>query len=57
VSRGPFPGGVFTYGLAEGGVGWVHGAATEALASEAARERVEQLRADIVAGKIHVEVR
>jgi basic membrane protein A len=54
VENGTFKGGVYSFGLAEGGVGYVYDANNRALIPDAARERVEQLKAEIIAGRIKV---
>ncbi|MEX2325997.1 MAG: BMP family ABC transporter substrate-binding protein, partial [Gemmatimonadaceae bacterium] len=54
VENGTFKGGVYSFGLAEGGVGYVYDENNRALIPDAARQRVEQLKADIVAGRIKV---
>lgn len=54
VDQGTFQGGVRSYGLAEGGVGYVYDENNRHLIPDSVRARVEQLRADIVAGRIQV---
>ena len=54
VKEGTFKGGIYTFGLAENGVGYVYDEHNRALIPDSVRARVEQLKADIVAGKIHV---
>ena len=54
VKDGTFKGGIYTFGLPEGGVGYVYDANNRALIPDSVRARVEQLEADIVAGKIVV---
>ena len=54
VENGTFEGGVYSFGLAEGGVGYVYDENNRALIPDAARQRVEQLKADIIAGRIKV---
>jgi basic membrane protein A len=49
-----FKGGIFTFGLAENGVGYVYDAHNKSLIPDSVRTRVEQIKADIVAGKIRV---
>jgi basic membrane protein A len=49
-----FSGGIYTYGLAQNGVGYVYDEHNRALIPDSVRARVEQLKADIVAGKIPV---
>ncbi|MEX0909328.1 MAG: BMP family ABC transporter substrate-binding protein [Gemmatimonadaceae bacterium] len=54
VENGTFKGGVYSFGLAEGGVGYVYDENNRALIPDVARWRVEQLKADIIAGRIKV---
>ena len=54
AGAGTFRGGVYSFGLAEGGVGYVYDDNNRALIPEAARQRVERLKADIIAGRIKV---
>ncbi|MGI8618878.1 MAG: BMP family lipoprotein [Gemmatimonadaceae bacterium] len=54
VENGTFKGGVYSFGLAEGGVGYVYDDNNRALIPDAAHRRVEQLKADIIAGRIKV---
>lgn len=54
VREGTFHGGIFEYGLAEGGVGYVYDAHNKALIPDSVRARLEALKADIIAGKITV---
>ena len=49
-----FKGGIYSFGLAEDGVGYVYDANNKALIPDAIRARLEALKADIVAGKINV---
>jgi len=49
-----FSGGIFTYGLAQSGVGYVYDEHNRALIPDSVRARVEQLKTDIIAGKIPV---
>ncbi len=49
-----FSGGVYTFGLAQDGVGYVYDEHNRALIPDDVRARVEQLKADIIAGKLHV---
>ncbi|HEX3866930.1 MAG TPA: BMP family ABC transporter substrate-binding protein [Gemmatimonadaceae bacterium] len=49
-----FKGGVYTFGLAENGVGYVYDEHNRALIPDSVHARVEQLKADIIAGRIHV---
>ncbi|MGH7618884.1 MAG: BMP family lipoprotein [Gemmatimonadaceae bacterium] len=54
VTEHTFAGGVYTFGLAENGVGYVYDEHNRALIPPDVRARVEQLKADVIAGKIHV---
>jgi basic membrane protein A len=54
VRDGTFRGGIFIYGLAEGGVGYVYDARNRALIPDSVRARAEQLRDSIIAGHIPV---
>lgn len=54
VKDGRFRGGVFQLGVAENGVGYVYDGNNRALISPATRARVEQLKAEIIAGRIQV---
>jgi basic membrane protein A len=54
VESGTFKGGVYSFGLAEGGIGYVYDENNRALIPDAAHRRVEQLKADIIAGRIKV---
>ncbi len=54
VQNGSFKGGIYSFGLAEDGVGYVYDDRNKALIPDAARARVEQLRRDIIAGRIKV---
>src|SRR5690349_8928371 len=54
VKEGRFTGGIYQYGLAEGGVGYVYDANNEKLIPADVRTRLESLRQDIIAGKITV---
>ncbi len=54
VKDGTFQGGIYSYGLAEGGVGYVYDENNRALIPEAARARVEELKQEIIAGRITV---
>lgn len=49
-----FKGGIYNFGLAEDGVGYVYDANNKALIPDAVRARLEALKADIVAGRISV---
>ncbi len=54
VRSGTFKGGVYSFGLAEGGVGYIDDEHNHALIPDAVRARLEALRADIIAGRIRV---
>ena len=54
VKDGSFKGGIFSYGLAEGGVGYVYDERNKPLIPDAAHERVEALKQEIIAGRITV---
>jgi len=54
VRDGTFHGGVQEYGLAENGVGYVYDAHNRALIPDSVHARVEQVRRDIIAGRITV---
>ncbi|HEY0809608.1 MAG TPA: BMP family ABC transporter substrate-binding protein [Longimicrobiales bacterium] len=54
VQNKNFSGGIYSFGLAEGGVGYVYDDNNRALIAPAVRERVEQLKQEIVAGRIKV---
>jgi basic membrane protein A and related proteins len=49
-----FKGGIYTFGLAQNGVGYVYDEHNRALIPDTVRARLEQLKADIIAGKISV---
>jgi basic membrane protein A len=54
VRDGSFHGGIYWLGLKEGGVRYVYDEHNRALIPPAVRARVEQLKAEIVAGRIQV---
>jgi basic membrane protein A len=54
VKNGQFRGGVYHLGVAENGVGYVYDQNNRNLISPAIRARVEQLKGEIVAGRIQV---
>jgi len=54
VQNGTFKGGIYSFGLAEGGVGYVYDDRNKALIPDSARARVEQLKQEIIAGRIKV---
>jgi basic membrane protein A and related proteins len=49
-----FKGGIYTFGLAQNGVGYVYDDHNRAMIPDSVRARIEQLKADIIAGKIRV---
>jgi basic membrane protein A and related proteins len=51
---GSFTGGIYQFGLAEGGVGYVYDANNRKLIPESVRARLNELQAEIIAGKIDV---
>jgi basic membrane protein A len=54
VKEGKFVGGMRIFGLAQGGVDWVHDGPHAALLPKDVVSKVEGLRADVIAGKISV---
>jgi basic membrane protein A len=54
VQSGTFKGGIYSFGLAEGGVGYVYDDRNRNLIPDDVHARVEQLRQDIIAGRIKV---
>jgi basic membrane protein A len=54
VKSNSFTGGIYQYGLAEQGVGYIYDAHNQKLIPPAVRARLEQLRQDIIAGRIVV---
>lgn len=54
VQAGTFKGGVYSFGLKEGGVGYIYDHRNRALIPDAARARVEQLKQEIIDGRIKV---
>jgi len=54
VQNGTFKGGIYSFGLAEGGVGYIYDDRNKALIPDSARARVEQLKQEIIAGRIKV---
>jgi basic membrane protein A len=57
VKDGTFRGGTYSFGLKENGVGYVYDENNKDLIPDAARARVEELRQDIIAGRIKVTVK
>jgi basic membrane protein A len=54
VQNRTFKGGIYSFGLKENGVGYIYDEHNKALIPDDVRARVEQLRQDIVAGRIKV---
>ncbi|MBX9929781.1 MAG: BMP family ABC transporter substrate-binding protein [Gemmatimonadaceae bacterium] len=54
VKEQRFVGGIYQFGLAENGVGYVYDARNKALIPDSVRTRLEALRAEIIAGRITV---
>jgi len=54
VKAGTFKGGIFQLGLAERGVDYVYDEHNRSLIPDSVRARVEGLRQDIIAGRVHV---
>jgi basic membrane protein A len=57
VRDGSFRGGIYSFGLAENGVGYVYDENNRSLIPDQVRERVEQLKREIIAGRIKVPSR
>jgi basic membrane protein A len=54
VKEGTFRGGIFQFGLKEQGVGYVYDANNRALIPDTVRTKLEELRGEIIAGRIQV---
>lgn len=54
VKDGTFHGGVYSFGLKEGGVGYVYDSRNKGMIPDSVHTRLEQIKADIIAGKITV---
>jgi len=54
VRDGTFKGGIYSFGLKEGGVGYVYDEHNRALIPDAVRARVEGIKQEIIEGKIRV---
>jgi basic membrane protein A len=54
VKENRFQGGVFQFGLAENGVGYVYDARNRPLIPDSVHDRLESIKADIIAGRIKV---
>ena len=54
VQTHTFKGGIYSFGLAEGGVGYVYDNRNKSLIPDSVRTRIEQLKQEIIAGRIKV---
>ncbi|HET8771021.1 MAG TPA: BMP family ABC transporter substrate-binding protein [Gemmatimonadaceae bacterium] len=54
VKEGTFEGGIYAFGLAEDGVGYIYDENNREMIPDSVRARVESLREDIIAGRIRV---
>jgi len=54
VKAHTFKGGIYTFGLAENGVGYVYDEHNRGLIPDSVRTRLEQIKSDIISGKIKV---
>jgi basic membrane protein A len=54
VQNHTFKGGIYSFGLKEGGVGYIYDDKNKGLIPDSVHARVEQLRQDIIAGRIKV---
>ena len=54
VKSGGFHGGIYQFGLAENGVRYVYDEHNKALIPDSVHARLEQIKADIIAGRIRV---
>ena len=54
VQNHTFKGGIYSFGLKEGGVGYIYDNRNRALFPDSARARVEELKQEIIAGRITV---
>lgn len=54
VKNGTFHGGVYSFGLKEGGVGYTYDARNKGMIPDSVHARIEAIKADIIAGKIKV---
>jgi basic membrane protein A and related proteins len=54
VQEGTFKGGIYSFGLKEGGVGYIYDNRNRALIPDSVRARVEALKQEIIAGRIKV---
>jgi basic membrane protein A and related proteins len=54
VKDGTFRGGIYQFGLKENGVGYIYDERNRGLIPDSVHTRLEQLKAEIIAGRIHV---
>ena len=54
VQNKTFQGGIYSFGLAEGGVGYIYDERNKSLIPDSVHTRVEQLKQEIIAGRIKV---
>jgi basic membrane protein A len=54
VKDGSFKGGIYQFGLAEGGVGYVYDEHNKKMIPDSVRARLNELQSAIIAGKIDV---
>jgi basic membrane protein A len=54
IKQGTFKGGIFVFGLAEDGVGYVYDDNNKTLIPDDVRQKVEALKAEVIAGRIKV---
>jgi basic membrane protein A len=54
VKEGTFRGGIYQFGLKEQGVGYIYDDRNRGLIPDSVRARVEQLREEIIGGRIRV---
>jgi len=54
VQNHTFKGGIYSFGLKEGGVGYIYDDRNRALIPDSARARVEELKQEIIVGRIKV---
>jgi basic membrane protein A and related proteins len=54
VQNHTFQGGIYSFGLKEGGVGYIYDDRNKALIPDSVRARVEALKQDIIDGRIKV---
>jgi basic membrane protein A len=54
VQNHTFKGGIYSFGLKEGGVGYIYDSRNRALIPDSVHARVEALKQDIIAGRLTV---